>query len=1305
MENFINILTQITAGAFTGYITNTYAINMLFKEYKIFKSIKVGGVIIRTKDDFIDRISKLVERDIINYKTLGRELHKEDFEKTIENFVKDFFNNTLVSRLRTMKIKDLECSEESLIETEKFLKSFIDSNIEEARELVFRNITLNDLATPSQLSHTINNLIEKSVNRINENNSINAFAKAFIREKGHLSLGEIFQPSQELIENELRKIQQETPELIREIFASIDDDTLIRIFQYQLNKKKLGEIILPSARDNTLGKLKENIQDFLDSDEGILLINNLSAEIIKILKKTDKPIIELLTPDFRREAEEFLEKILPYFSSKIALWLRENSLVIEGLIQEGIEETIESLEGMRGMLIGMIKDSLLANIASKNNAAELIVDFIENKIDLKQVSEGITEEIITFLHSKSIKDIIISLENNGFLSVELISTQLQKAFSLMINSIDQESTEKLFNKTLGEVYTPTLNKDFFVQGISQALNGKIADILNEPLEKLIREENLPDWIFENADLINTLKNLDILNIKLKPDSKFKFPSKRVNLDLAKLNFQDFREMDVLPFLEKLNSVPEVHSKITQVILNQLHNNLPQALNGKIEYLVAENLSKLTPEQVSDVVHDFMGRELGPITKFGAILGGAAGLFLAVSGSGGSITSLSINPISLLIYGGVGVLTNVIALEMIFRPYKEQRFLNKIGLSKFSQGYIMKNKKTFGKNMGRFVEESLLERRMIKSRFSDLKPELAQDIKRKISADDFAIIGKIIAQNKDVIVSQLTKTIQKAASQNKEKLGCFIASYFAKEKVGELTGQDHKVFSDDFSIFLSEKFKEILSSNKSFDSLMPSQTAENLERFLSEKIEYFIENLDVNSLEQLILIKDNERKFIQIIKKPLSQWLKNEKMEELLFNPEKIEKISGLIKQKLEEPFGPQHTLGSILKGSLKNYTEKNIPGILNKIENFLIEMLNNNSQEIIFKTQKNIYNNLGFLQKGGYSLMGGDQLVEEIVEHIISAKLPPYIQDSKKEIEKILINTLEENVYTIKLKDIQKSLRDRQLEDFIEEVLSSEETKNNLLEIFGNLAKVPLENYLKVADLDTLGKIYKVFQDEIRILVEESLKELALWKKDVSVKASRHIVKTAYKSFSELSPEAIFSKNPHFYNLLEKETQTGVEFNKILISIWEEDLQKETIGNILSSSILAKDLAKILENLSNNEEIKKYLESLVKTIINGLIESKISLLHPDTKKDLADQVITAGLESFEKNLPDILSSVDFKKITEDEIDKMEGQDIHNLFKSFAGKYFSRLKLWGVIGALFGLHGGLSVLATFGYLTKKGEKNG
>jgi uncharacterized membrane protein YheB (UPF0754 family) len=55
MSSFANIFTQIITGAFTGYITNTYAVNMLFKEYKISSKIKVGGVIINTKDEFIEK--------------------------------------------------------------------------------------------------------------------------------------------------------------------------------------------------------------------------------------------------------------------------------------------------------------------------------------------------------------------------------------------------------------------------------------------------------------------------------------------------------------------------------------------------------------------------------------------------------------------------------------------------------------------------------------------------------------------------------------------------------------------------------------------------------------------------------------------------------------------------------------------------------------------------------------------------------------------------------------------------------------------------------------------------------------------------------------------------------------------------------------------------------------------------------------------------------------------------------------------------------------------------------------------------
>lgn len=1299
MGNFVNLITQIIAGAFTGYITNTYAINMLFKEYKIFNSIKIGGVIINTKDDFIDRISKLVEKDIINYKTLDRELHKPEFEKTIENFVKDFFKDALAQRLCDLKIKDLKGSAESIQEMEKFINKIIESNIDEAKDVAFKNLTVNDFASPDQLNFIIRNLVEKSLERINANDSLTIFTRTFVKEKGHLTLSELFQPSQDILKTELIKIQQEIPEVINEIFTSIDDETLFRTIQYQLNKKKIGDIVLPNARENTLEKLKENFQSFLSSEEGIILVSNLSVEIIKILKKTDKPLIQLLTPDFQKETENYLEKILPHFSAKIALWLRENSFVIEGLIQEGIEDIIENVQGMRGMVLSMIKDTILSNLASKNNVAEMIVDFIENKISLKEISEGITREIIKFLNKKSIKDIIISLENNDLLSPKIISAQLHKGINLLINSIDQEALDNSLNKTVGEVYTFDVKKDFIIKGISQSVSNKVESLLKVPIQKLIREEDISIKLKPSFDfqLSNAVYETDLVlnNINFK-DIKFKL--KDIKLD-------NFGEKDFLPILEKFNEIPDIHYKISQGILRQLHENLPHALNGKIENLVSENLNKLTPEEVNTVVHDFMGRELGPITKFGAFLGGIAGLFLALFVPAAGITSLSINPLSLLVYGGVGVLTNVIALEMIFRPYKEKNFLNKIGLSKFSQGYIMKNKKAFGKNMGKFVEESLLERRMISSRFGNLKSELANNIVKKISADDFAIMEKLISENEQKIISQVTKIILKSISDNKEKFSSIIAEKIATAKVGNLTGNKHEFFTEYFQEFLAMKYKELLFSKKPISELFPNQTKNNLELFLAKKGENFIENIDFEYFEEILLAKESQEIFQDTIKKPLSAWLDSKKIRENIFSQERIREVSEFIKTKLESPLESSQNIGNSFQGALVTYIEKNLPAILDKIELFIFEILNKNTSAIISKIQEDIYESLGLMQKGGYSLIGGDQLIEEVVQHIISSKIPPYLKESKEEIEKILINTLEENVYTIKLKDIQKNLRDREISCFVEEIFSSEETINNLMEIFENMAKVPVENYLKVAELDSLAKIYNIFQDEIKIVLEDFLKEVSLWKKDVSAKASWQIVNTVYNSLDELSPESIFSKNPHFYNLLEKGTQTRAELDNLLINIWEKDLCNETSGNILSQGILTRDLSEILEKISKNKEIEDYLFKINGKVITELKENRINFLCFETKKDITEQTTFAALDSLEKNLPEILSSLDFKTITEDEINKMEGREIHNLFKSFAGKYFNKLKLWGVIGALFGIHGGVSVLATLGYLIKRGEGNG
>ena len=111
LSNEVLFLLQGGAGAVSGYITNKYAVNMLFKEYepfKIFNKViipaKFGGVIKNRKEQFIEEISELVERDIINSNTVLTNINHEKFERVLNDIAKDFFNKELKKSLWNSKI-------------------------------------------------------------------------------------------------------------------------------------------------------------------------------------------------------------------------------------------------------------------------------------------------------------------------------------------------------------------------------------------------------------------------------------------------------------------------------------------------------------------------------------------------------------------------------------------------------------------------------------------------------------------------------------------------------------------------------------------------------------------------------------------------------------------------------------------------------------------------------------------------------------------------------------------------------------------------------------------------------------------------------------------------------------------------------------------------------------------------------------------------------------------------------------------------------------------------------------------------
>ena len=91
-DNALFLLLQMFSSGVAGYITNKYAVNMIFKEYT---PLKIGGAVKKNKEKFIEEVSDLVERDIINSETIRNQVLGNDFKDVIRNMTNEFFKESL----------------------------------------------------------------------------------------------------------------------------------------------------------------------------------------------------------------------------------------------------------------------------------------------------------------------------------------------------------------------------------------------------------------------------------------------------------------------------------------------------------------------------------------------------------------------------------------------------------------------------------------------------------------------------------------------------------------------------------------------------------------------------------------------------------------------------------------------------------------------------------------------------------------------------------------------------------------------------------------------------------------------------------------------------------------------------------------------------------------------------------------------------------------------------------------------------------------------------------------------------------
>src|SRR6056297_2787540 len=150
------LTTNIIFGATAGYITNNFAIKMLFKEYG-----PLGGVILKTKDEFIKNTSQLIEREIINHHTLEDKLESEELKLVINKIVKEILSEKLPHKLEEKNFKDIPEMENTISNILEFIVEKEDfSNIDKKYKIS------SNIFDRGQLKHIFENLYNQLIKEL-----------------------------------------------------------------------------------------------------------------------------------------------------------------------------------------------------------------------------------------------------------------------------------------------------------------------------------------------------------------------------------------------------------------------------------------------------------------------------------------------------------------------------------------------------------------------------------------------------------------------------------------------------------------------------------------------------------------------------------------------------------------------------------------------------------------------------------------------------------------------------------------------------------------------------------------------------------------------------------------------------------------------------------------------------------------------------------------------------------------------------------------------------------------------------------
>lgn len=1237
--DLLAIISAAGTGAVTGYLTNNLALKMIFKEYG-----PLGGVVIKTRDEFIDSISALVERDLINHQTLRKEFSRAEFKEEFEITVADFINIYLEKNSSEIKAAELPGWENNL----ELLRPFAT---ESAADILFegseklKEKELKELIAKSDQKKLIKKISTEFIGSIKKEAVAEDLILCFYEQLKNKSLAELLNAE---TKEQLKNLSHKIKDYFHSNYQKLNQEQKEE-FKFKIKKlfdlENLTKNLLNEIKKITISDLFKSEQDIKNSLKEAKINENLKAILVNLKIEVDNSNLyleDLMTEQINNDLKDEAAEIIAAGELELLKYLKEEEEQLNQIIFEAVEAEIDASTGFKAMSRQGIYNKYLENIDEYGQPLSYIKKYLE--ADLNSSNQKLAQLALEKLKKIELKNILLDFD------LEKIIAKLE---ALIWDSYQKNKDKKLTALFSEEVFS----QDYFVDKIidlmfsfvknmsseSESVDIIVDNLLNFKLNNLITKEKLNNKKeFIAAKIYQLLENENLFTeaaAEYLNQEFFSILNQEINQSrnkVEKLINNSFNSLENKIAEKKLSSFykvfknnPEAVADLTESISAFFYNNLPQLLEGKIAEAAATNLNQLSDQEVQTAIEDFMGRELKPITYLGALLGAAAGIIFSISGAETAIFSAS--PLwvdylsSALLYGGVGWLTNVLAIWMIFNPYQEKTVLG--AKLPFTPGIVAKNRERFAKSMGKFVEKEMLKANSAVEIIEKNRSNITARTLEFFEENNYQQLFEFLAENSDILAESIFNKLESLILElDQQKLSNIMKPL--NQELNQLLQK--KVSKTNFKTAIKTYLKKD-NYALAFDSFLSSGF--NLEKIMAAAAGKY--RLEFNSKELKNFMKNKE---LYPIFKLLAPYLLEKDID---FN----------LKDYILRNF----------KNKSDYYLDRSLAAFLEEQEHFA-RLINFKKDEIIEKEKE---------KKGGLlknTLISGaiyvadlDEFVDSVVKRVFKLLQEEYFIENRNKLENLygsLIAKLETKDLlakdSLKLNQILKQFLSTETgSEFLTDILYlNEDTLENLIDLSfksetKKLFSLDLELNAKTAEF--IINEYLNLEQKLAILID--FKKLA---------SSENIEKEVIKLTDKIDFKIVKQELSSLFKKLE------------LLEL--KDLNPKLVEEIKENTI----------SLLKTKELKESLLSKSEVEILKLIEFMEAEMNRDSLKYLLRLFVEAGVDSFKANSEAIFSSLKLKELTAAELRKMNPAEIEAIFDGFAGKYFTQLKHYGWFGGAFGL---------------------